>query len=165
VSRGLGLLVPGAERVVGHWRQEHDWVATCGLGAHVTVRSPFANRLERATVEPVVRAHLPLTLTLARIENRPGALVVVVEPDDELRRLTATFDTIVPTLPRHRGGRADLAYHVTVVRTADADIRAAAAAEIERALPLAVEARALTLFEWEENHLVEVWRVPIAAID
>jgi 2'-5' RNA ligase superfamily protein len=165
LNRGVGVLVPGAERVVGHWRREHDWVASCGLGAHVTVRSPFANRLEPATVESVVRAHLPLTLTLARVEDRPGALVVLVEPDDALRRLTAAFDAVVPDLPPHRGGRADLAYHVTVVRTADAGVRAAAAEELERALPLHVEARALTLFEWEQNHLVEVWRLPRAAID
>jgi hypothetical protein len=165
VNRGLGVLVPGAERVVGHWRRDHDWVTRCGLGAHVTVRSPFANRLEPATVEPVVRAHLPLTLTLARVQDRPGALVVLVEPDDALQQLTAAFDAVAPDLPPHRGGRADLAYHVTVVRTADPAVRAAAAKDLERALPLDVEACALTLFEWEQNHLVEVWRLPHAALD
>ena len=69
-------------------------------------------------------------MTLARLEDRPGALVIVVEPDDQLRRLTAVIGAIWPQLPPHKGDRPDFAYHVTVARTANGAIRSEAWDEI-----------------------------------
>src|SRR5262249_1872265 len=79
---------------------------------------------------------LPVEVTLARLENRPGALVIVVEPDDALRQLTAAVGSTWPALPPHKGNRPDLAYHLTLVRTDDADIRSEAVDEIAPHLPL-----------------------------
>jgi hypothetical protein len=90
---------------------------------------------------------LPVTVTLARLEDRPGALVAVAEPDAELRRLTARLDPL-GDLPLHRDGRSDLAYHATIVRTTDPRVRRAAADAIEPQLPLSEETGELCLFEW-----------------
>ena len=92
-------------------------------------------------------APLPIEVTLARLEDRAGALVAVAEPDAELRRLTDRLDALGP-LPPHREGRPDLAYHATIVRTRDRDVRSAAAEAIRPRLPLAEETDELCLFEW-----------------
>ena len=81
---------------------------------------------------------LPVEVTLARLENRPGALVIVVEPDHGLRELTDAVGSTWPELPPHKGNRPDLAYHMTVVRTEDEAIRSRAADEISPQLPLEV---------------------------
>jgi hypothetical protein len=101
------------------------------------------------TPDRVVRAAapLPVEVTLARLEDRPGALVAVAEPDDELRRLTDRLDALGPLRP-HRDGRPDLAYHATIVRTPDPAVREAAAEAIEPLLPLTEQTDELSLFEW-----------------
>ncbi len=138
----LLLRLPAAEPLVDPWRAEHDWAAAHGIPAHVTVRMPFLAPEEWGDprIHEVVAPFLPLPLTLARLEDRPGALVVLVEPDAELRRVTAAVDRAWPSLPPHKDGRRDVAYHVTVVRTPDPDVRAAAEDAIAPQLPLAVTA-------------------------
>jgi len=134
--------------VLGPWRAEHDWTARHGLPTHVSVRVPVP--LDAGlTPEPVIRAAapLPVRVTLARLEDRPGALVAVAEPDEELRRLTGRLEALGP-LPPHRDGRPDLAYHATIVRTPDAAVREAAANAIAPLLPLTEETDELSLFEW-----------------
>jgi hypothetical protein len=114
----------------------------------VSVRVPVP---VEADLEPgrVVRAAepLPVRVTLARLEDREGALVAVAEPDADLRLLTERLD-VLGDLPPHRDGRPDLAYHATIVRTADPDVRRAAANAIEPLLPLTEETDELSLFEW-----------------
>jgi hypothetical protein len=135
----LLLMTPGAEPLVGEWRAEHDWAAAHGVPAHVTVRMPFLEppqwndpRLHE------LREFLPSHVTLARLEDRPGALVIVAEPDDHLRELTDAIGTLWPTLPPHKPGYESYAYHVTVARTADAEVRSQASAALAPHLPLAV---------------------------
>jgi 2'-5' RNA ligase superfamily len=132
----LLLITPAAESLVGRWRAEHDDAARFGIPAHVTVRTPFLppehwrdpafSRLER---------FLPTDVTLARLENRPGGLVIIAEPDDELREITEAVGMSWPTLPPHKGNRPDLAYHMTVVRTANDRIRSEASEAIAPHLP------------------------------
>src|SRR3954451_24090698 len=140
----LLLMTPGAERLVDHWRAEHDWAARYGIPAHVTVRTPFLEP-RHWPVSPTLRlkTFLPLDLLLARVEDRPGALVIVVEPDDLLRQLTDAVGAEWPDLPPHKGDRPDFAYHLTVVRTADVAIRSRAEAEIAPQLPFRVQGTAL----------------------
>jgi hypothetical protein len=87
----LLLVTPEAEPLVGRWRADHDWAAESGVPAHVTVRLPFLPPARWREVEEsdVLARLLPADVTLARVEDRPGALVVVAEPDDDLRRITA----------------------------------------------------------------------------
>jgi hypothetical protein len=135
----LLLITPDAEPLVGRWRVEHDDAARFGIPAHVTVYTPFLPR-ERWS-DPalsVLESFLPVEVTLARLENRPGALVVVVEPDGVLKELTEAVSAHWPELPRHKGDRPDLAYHMTVVRTADERIRSRAWETIAPRLPLNV---------------------------
>jgi hypothetical protein len=137
----LLLVTPGAEALVSGWRAEHDWAAHWGIPAHVTVREPFLPPSEwsEETTESALTLLLPQRVTLARLEDRPGALVIVVEPDDELRRMTQAVSRVWPRLPPHKEGWSDFAYHLTLVRTIDDSVRAVASAEIEPQLPLEVE--------------------------
>ena len=141
----LLLIVPGAEPLVGHWRAGHDGAAAAGIPAHVTVRSPFLppERWDAADLSGTLRHFLPLPVTLARTENRPGGLVVLAEPDDRLRELTNAASAAWPELPPHKPRFAQPAYHVTVVRTPEAALRHEARAELDTQLPLTVEATEL----------------------
>ena len=140
----LLLVTPDAEPLVGSWRAEHDSAARFGIPAHVTVRSPFLppERWADPSLSRLAR-FLPITVTLARIEDRPGALVIVAEPDDELRELTDATGRACPTLPPHKGDRRTFAYHITVVRTPSTRIRSNAAEAIAPHLPLRVRGREL----------------------
>jgi hypothetical protein len=134
--------------VLGRWRAEHDWTARNALPTHVSVRVPVSVEADLAPARVVRAAQpLPVSVTLARLEDRPGALVAVVEPDLELRRLTERLDAL-GDLPPHRDGRPDLAYHATIVRTPDPEIRRAAADAIAPLLPLVEQTDELSLFEW-----------------
>lgn len=135
----LVLVTPDADSLVGTWRAEHDPAARFGIPAHVTVRTPFLapERWGDPSPEPLDR-FLPVDVTLARLENRPGGLVILVEPDDALRALTDAVGRSWPSLPPHKDNRPDLAYHVTVVRTDDERIRSKASEAIEPELPLRV---------------------------
>ncbi len=135
----LLLITPDAEPLVAAWRAEHDWAARYGIPAHVTVRMPFlAPDRWRDPSLRTLGTLLPLDVTLARLEDRPGALVVLVEPDDELRRVTETVGRLWPSLPPHKADRAHVAYHLTVVRTADPRIRSRAVDAIAPHLPVQV---------------------------
>jgi 2'-5' RNA ligase superfamily len=135
----LLLVTPDAEPLVAKWRAHHDAAARDGIPAHVTVRTPFLPAAEwRDPRFATLRELLPVEVTLARIENRPGALVIVVEPDHGLRDITAAVGSAWPELLPHKGNRPDLAYHMTVVRTEDEAIRSEAADEISPHLPVEV---------------------------
>jgi hypothetical protein len=135
----LLLVTPDAEPLVGRWRADHDVAASFGIPAHVTVRTPFLSpdRWREPSVS-LLESLIPVDLTLARLEDRPGGLVVLVEPDDELRAMTEAVSKQWPTLPPHKGNRPDLAYHITVVRTDDRRTRSEAWDAIAPHLPLRV---------------------------
>lgn len=135
----LLLVTPDAEPLVGRWRAEHDWATRFGIPAHITVRTPFLPP-EQWTDPALSRLEmfLPIDVTLARLEDRAGALVIVVEPDEHLRELTDETTRTWPTLPPHKGNRATFAYHVTVVRTRDQQVRAHASEAIAPHLPTRV---------------------------
>jgi len=137
-------MTPDADPLVERWRAEHDWAARFGVTAHVTVRTPFldANEWPDAWSDELT-ALLPVKLTLATLENRPGALVILVQPDDQLQALTRAVGTIWPGLPPHKPNFERPAYHVTVVRTRDTEIRRRAADAIAPHLPLEVTGTAL----------------------
>jgi 2'-5' RNA ligase superfamily len=135
----LLLITPDADSLVGSWRAEHDPAARFGIPAHVTVRTPFlAPEHWRDPALSQLERFLPMDVTLSRLENRPGALVVLAEPDDALRQITQAVTLSWPTLPPHKGNRPDLAYHVTVVRTASERVRSEAWEAIAPHLPLHV---------------------------
>ena len=132
-------MTPEAEPLVDPWRAEHDAAARSGISAHVTVRTPFLPPEQwQDPAFSLLERFLPIDVTLARLEDRPGALVVLAEPDDGLRAITEAVGSTWPTLPPHRGNRPDLAYHVTVVRTASDRVRSEAWEAIAPHLPLRV---------------------------
>src|SRR4051812_28340455 len=119
----LLLMTPDADPLVARWRADHDWAARFGVPAHVTVRMPFLQPDEWDDLSFAdLGRFLPVELTLARLEERPGALVILVEPDEALRELTAAVGDLWPALPAqpaHKANFTRAAYHVTVVRTPD----------------------------------------------
>jgi 2'-5' RNA ligase superfamily len=135
----LLLITPDAESLVGRWRAEHDYAARFGIPAHVTVRTPFLPPERwRDPAFSLLERFLPTDVTLARLENRPGGLVIVAEPDEGLREITEAVGLSCSTLPPHKDNRPDLAYHMTVVGTANDRIRSEAAEDIAPHLPLRV---------------------------
>jgi hypothetical protein len=135
----LLLITPDADSLVGRWRAEHDVAARFGIPAHVTVRTPFLQpECWRDPALSLLERFLPIDVTLSHLENRPGALVLIVEPDDELREITEAVGLAWPTLPPHKDNRPDLAYHMTVVRTANDSIRSQAWEALAPHLPLRV---------------------------
>src|SRR5262245_44283269 len=107
-------MTPEAEPLVDPWRAEHDVAARYGIPAHVTGRTPFlppAHWQDPALSS--LESFRPTEVTLARLENRPGALVLLAEPDDSLRAITEAVSSAWPTLPPHKGNRPDAAYHMT----------------------------------------------------
>ena len=135
----LLLMTPDAEPLVDPWRADHDAAARFGIRAHVTIRTPFLppERWQDPAFSSLER-FLPTDVTLARLEDRPGALVLIAEPDDALRAITEAVTSCWPTLPPHKGNRPDLAYHMTVVRTASDHVRSEASEAIAPHLPLRV---------------------------
>lgn len=135
----LLLITPAAESLVGRWRAQHDVAARFGIPAHVTVRTPFLPPEHwRDPALSLLERFLPVDVTLSHLENRPGALVLVVKPDDGLREITKAVGLSWPTLPPHKANRADLAYHMTVVRTANESIRSQTWKALAPHLPLRV---------------------------
>ena len=90
------------------------------------------------TALSLLERFLPVDVSLSHLESRPGALVLVVKPDDELRGLTNAVGLSWPTLPPHKANRPDLAYHMTVVRTANESIRSQTWKALAPHLPLRV---------------------------
>jgi len=132
-------MTPEAESLVDRWRAEHDPAARFGIPAHVTVRTPFLPPDEwQDPAFSSLERFLPIDVTLARLENRPGALVLLAEPDGGLRAITDGASSCWPTLPPHKGNRPDLAYHMTVVRTASDRVRSQAWQAIAPHLPIRV---------------------------
>lgn len=94
----------------------------------MTIRQPFVPpfRWRDLSIAPLLERFLPVDVTLSRLEDRPGGLVILAEPDDQLRAMTEAVSVQWPELAPHKGNRPDFAYHVTVVRTEDRAVRAAA---------------------------------------
>ena len=132
-------MTPGADSLVAVWRNEHDWAARYGITAHVTVRAPFLEPADwPTTTDAELESLLPVPVTLSRLEDRPGALVVMAEPDEELRILTAAISRLWPSLRPHKEQFERPLYHITVARTPDQTVRRKAAEAIASHLPALV---------------------------
>ncbi len=156
---GICVPLPEADPLVEPWRREHDWTHRGGLPAHVTVRMPFPSDIPLGpeTLAGVVDAFLPIEVVLRRLENRAGALVILVEPDAGLRSLTHAIGDACRALPPHRGGQS-FAYHITTLRTAAPALINTAAKAIERELPRVAVGRELWRFDWVETELSVTWK-------
>jgi len=136
----LLLMTPEADPLVDQWRMEHDWSAQYGVSAHVTVRTPFLEPADWPELpDAALQALIPLKgVRLARLEDRPGGLVVLIEPDERLREMTEAIGKTWPELPRHKPAFTRPRYHITVMRTQDPDARRRASEAIAPHLPMEV---------------------------
>jgi hypothetical protein len=136
-------MTPEADPLVGGWRRDHDFSARLGIGAHVTVWNPFLapDEWDGEEIRGLLRQFLPLEITLDRLEDREGALVILAEPYLGLRKITDAVTARWPALPPDNRDVLGPAYHMTIVRTPDPAIRAEAAAALGPRLPFSVSVR------------------------
>ena len=161
------LCVPEADELVGPWRDKGDPSASAGVPAHVTLLYPF---LDRALVDEGVVAELDwffrgvdaFAVRFDAVGEFADAGVLYLDPEDgALDDLAAALARRWPETPPYAGAVEKPHAHLTVVRTANAAMRAEAAAAMEPGLPLAATAAQAALWQcdddgqWSEVHVFE----------
>ena len=153
-------MTPEADPLVGVWRRDHDFAARLGIGAHITVRNPFLSpdEWDVEAIRGLLRPFLPLTVTLDRLEDREGALVIIGEPYRELRKITDAVTARWPSLPPDTRDVLGPAYHMTIVRTPDPAIRSEAAAALGPKPPFQVPVRGVMAADVEPSGVLRALR-------
>jgi hypothetical protein len=150
----LVVVVPEAEPLVADLRAQYDRSAARGMPAHVTVLYPF--RHPDALDAPVLGA---LSDTFARqaafryalvgVCGFPGVVYLAPQPRDPFDALTRAVAARFPDTPPYAGAIADPIPHLTVAQSPPAaaldEISGQLLASLGATLPLACEARAVTL--------------------
>jgi 2'-5' RNA ligase len=93
----LAVMVPEADPVIGHLREQYDPAAARGLGAHVTIRYPFLlpARIDLATLESLARAATSVAafdFQLQRVARFPTTFYLEPEPAAPFQALRAAVD-------------------------------------------------------------------------
>lgn len=136
------LAVPEAEALVGPWRAKGDPSAGQDLPAHVTLLYPFvpADRLDAGVLAELGWFFLhvdPFSVRFDQLGWFHDSGVVYLDPaDDDLDQLIRALARRWPECPPYGGVFDEVHAHLTVVQTADADLRAQAAAGVGPGLPL-----------------------------
>ena len=157
----LVVVVPEAEPVVGHLRARHDWVASRGVPAHVTVLYPF---IPRQRIDDEVRDALAslfngMPAFAYRFESvgRLGRATIVLtpEPVGAFRRLTDSVHARWPEHPPYGGAFDVVIPHLTVGDGLSVDaareVEAAARESLERHTPVAGWAAFVSLLVADEG--------------
>ena len=133
--------VPAADSAVDHWRVRFDPWARRGVPAHVTLLGPFlpAAQVDGEVVsalEVVFRRRAPCELVFREVAQLPGAVCLLPEEDDPLRRLTSALLHEWPELePSSRTG-GERPYHLTVACTDDPSLFADIGERLTPLLPI-----------------------------
>ena len=161
------LCVPEADGLVGPWRDKGDPSASAGVPAHVTLLYPF---LDTSLVDEGVLAELDwffrgvdaFAVRFDGVGEFADAGVLYLDPEDRaLDDLAAALARRWPETPPYAGAVEKPHAHLTVVRTEDAALRAAAAEAVRDGLPLAATAARAALWacdddgRWTEAHVFE----------
>jgi 2'-5' RNA ligase len=160
------VLVPlrFADAAVRAVRDEHDWSARRGVGAHITLLGPFLppERVTGAVVERLrglLAGFRPLELTLGELHRRGTSAWLVPHPSEPLRALSALLADAWPEAP---GRQAD--HHVTLARGCDEELFAAIAEQLAPALPLRGRATEAHVLHRRVDRVVErLARLPLGA--
>ncbi|WP_328473949.1 2'-5' RNA ligase family protein [Actinoplanes sp. NBC_00393] len=138
----LAVLVPEAEPAVAELRQRLDRSAPRGVPAHVTVLFPFLppNELTaqvQAGIRHVVAGVPRFFLTLDRV-CWFGERVVWLSPspDEPFRELTHRLAGRFPRAQPYGGQFTDVVPHLTIGHDHPLPVLTAAAAEVEKRLPI-----------------------------
>lgn len=141
----LIVAVPEAEEAVGALRLEHDWSASVGVPAHVTILFPFLppERINEDALRALFASQPAFDFTLDRIERFDNGLVWLhPEPSEPFGELTALVTGVWPDYPPYEGTIDVVIPHVTVSEDPLDDL------DVE--LPIASRASHVTLIEEAE---------------
>jgi 2'-5' RNA ligase superfamily protein len=146
----LIVAVPGAEPLVGEWRERYD-NALLGIPAHVTILFPFvpAEAIgEELLVElrALFGSQPAFSFTLPRVARFPEIAWLAPEPDEPFRRLTELIFSRYPDYPPYEGVHDEVIPHLTVGE-GDAAFQDEVDAALTPHLPIAAEVREVVLLE------------------
>ena len=151
------LSVPEAEPVVGSWRDQGDPAAALGIPAHVTLLYPF---LPLEQVDAGVLGELEwffhgvdaFDVAFDHVRELADSGVLYLDPvGRELDELAAALARRWPETPPFSGAVARPHAHLTVLHTADSELRARACDEVQAQLPLTVRATTAALWACDDD--------------
>jgi 2'-5' RNA ligase len=158
--------IPEAEAAVGTWRSRFDPSARFGVPAHVTVLHPFVpwselgdELLEAAGT--VVRRHPSFSASLVRVERRSGVVWLRVEPEDDLRALTAAVWEHWPDYPPYEGRFEDVIPHLTIAESGEGEVPEEVDADVAGHLPIRFRATGVDLVRYTAGRWSAIARFPL----
>ena len=114
---------PDADLLVGPWRARFDPSAAHGIGAHITVASPFLteNCVKAGVLARVaaIASRHSVVVSFASIDLLPGAIALHPSSDDSLAALTADILGAWPQIASRLRTGHSRAYHLTVACSTD----------------------------------------------
>jgi hypothetical protein len=143
--------VPEAEAAVGPLRAKLDAAAAHGVPAHVTVLYPFVppDRISAEVIGALAEAvasvrAFEVTFASTRWFGQ-DVVWLAPEPAEPFRAVTRAVSERFPGYPPYGGIYADVVPHLTVGNYVPLAALQAAAAEVERHLPIRAQVRAAAL--------------------
>ena len=125
----IGLAVPELEPLVSSWRAQYDASASSGVGAHITVLSPFLapERLTEKIVRDLAsffRSRPPLNLEFRGVCGFRNVVYLPPEPQDTIREIISALAETYPEAPPYGGAIpvAQIVPHVAVALSPPAAI-------------------------------------------
>lgn len=155
----LVIPVPGADRAVGEWRDEHDPSARAGMPAHITLLYPFvpADRLTRTDTDALrllFAEHAKVDFQLQAFGRFPGVLYLAPDRARPFVELTERIVACWPDCPPFGGAFAEIIPHLTVAVDASETTEGEIERDLRPRMPLIARASevALCVFDgdvWE----------------
>jgi hypothetical protein len=141
MQTALILPVPQVERPpVQALRERRDPSAAVGVGAHVTLLSPFlpVERIPAGEVRALIGGFAPLHLRFAEIRSFPGVLWLAPEPAEPVLRLIRALAERYPEARPYGGELAldGVVPHLTLAMSDDEATRAEAEDALSGLLPV-----------------------------
>ncbi len=158
-TSALVIEVPGAEELVGPFRQKYDPVAPLGMPAHVTVLFPFVD-VEGITEELLAGlwehfSKFPrFSFGLTRLGQFADVLFLVPEPREPIDQLIAYTVERYPDYPPYGGAVESPDPHLTVAHSEDPEELARVCREVQAVMtaePIEVEVGEVSLMTHEEG--------------
>jgi len=148
----LVIVVPEAEPLVGHLREQYDHPAGgLGVPAHVTLLFPFGD--DPAGLEELFAGVAPFDFSLSHTARfvEDSVLYLAPEPAEAFVRITEALVSRYPEFPHFGGQYEAVIPHLTVGYDVPKDVEES----LRPSLPLRARAETVT---WLEEHPDGRWR-------
>jgi 2'-5' RNA ligase len=113
----LIVAVPEAEAFVGEIRRVHDWSASVGVPAHITILFPFAapDEVDERELAAVIGTHPGFDFELSSVERfEDGVTWLRPTPSEPFLALTDAIVRRWPEYPPYEGAHETVIPHLTV---------------------------------------------------